>query len=99
MQKAGINVFLHAFLDGRDTPPKSALRYLQSLKNDKMIKTICGRYYAMDRYNNWDRIKLAYDVILHGVSKNLPRFKSAEDAVEHFYQKSITDEFILYLIS
>lgn len=69
----GVKVYIHAFLDGRDVAQKSATEYLaqffDEIGDDKNIKlaTIAGRYYAMDRDNNWDRIKLAYDAIVSGV--------------------------------
>lgn len=94
-------VFIHNFLDGRDTPQKSALEYLrnldskiQSLKNkDKfVISTICGRYYAMDRDKRWDRTKKAYDMLVHGEGA---KFKSYSDVILSTYKSGITDEFIL----
>lgn len=69
----GVKVYIHAFLDGRDVAQKSAIEYLtqffDEIGEDKNIKlaTMAGRYYAMDRDNNWDRIKLAHDAIINGV--------------------------------
>ena len=91
------NVYIHAFLDGRDTPPSSAKKYLKMLE-DKMqntnykIASISGRIYAMDREKRYDRLKLAYDVLVNGKNyKNI----SATRAVEESYNNGITDEFVL----
>ena len=92
------NVYVHAFLDGRDTPPKSALTYIKRLeafitKEDGIkIATIMGRYYAMDRDRRWDRIHKAYDAI---VQASGPGAKNAVSVIESSYQKQITDEFII----
>ncbi len=90
-------VYLHLFTDGRDTNDHSAYGYVKQLEekiseiNLGVITTICGRYYAMDRDNNWDRIKLAYEAIVsgHGV-----RYKSPKEMIEDSYDKEVTDEFI-----
>lgn len=67
-QSLGVeNLYIHAFLDGRDTPPQSAIGYLRDLEcqintmHYGKIATICGRYYAMDRDKRWDRLKLALE--------------------------------------
>ncbi len=92
------NLYLHLFLDGRDTLPKSALGFIDMLNNkmDELgigsIATISGRYYAMDRDNRWDRVKKAYDVIVNGLG---PVYKSAQDSINDNYAKDITDEFII----
>ncbi len=91
LTRSGVNVVLHAFLDGRDVAQKSALKYLAAVKNIK-IATLSGRYYAMDRDKKWDRIKLATDAIISGKGE---AFESAEKAVESSYEKSIFDEFLL----
>jgi len=91
LAKNGVKILLHAFLDGRDVAQKSALVYLKKIKNIK-IATISGRYYAMDRDQNWDRIKLAYDAIVLGIGE---KNSDAILAVENSYKKSISDEFIL----
>jgi 2,3-bisphosphoglycerate-independent phosphoglycerate mutase len=91
-------VFVHAILDGRDVPPKSALTYIEQLENKMKeigvgeIATVSGRYYTMDRDKNWDRIEKAYDAIVNGagVNKNF----SAKKAVEISYMEDITDEFV-----
>lgn len=82
-----IPVELHAFLDGRDTPPQSALQYTEKMNPS----TICGRYYSMDRDKNWDRTQKSYETIMLANSK---RVQSAQRAIEHYYSQGITDEFI-----
>ena len=96
----GINVYLHCFLDGRDTPQKSALIYLETLntelKDFKNIKiaTVAGRYYAMDRDNRWDRVEKTYNVIVNGdKNSNINEI----EAVENSYKQGINDEFVLPL--
>ncbi len=98
-KQLGLNkVYVHAFLDGRDTPPQSATSYIQQLEehmNDigvGEIASISGRYYAMDRDNRWERIKLAYDVM---TSANGNTASSAIQAVENSYDEGINDEFII----
>lgn len=94
--KNDINVFIHCFLDGRDTPQKSALVYInklidetKDLKNIK-IATISGRYFAMDRDKNWDRISKAYDIIVNSdINNNI----TSIDSINNSYIKDITDEF------
>ena len=92
------NIYLDLCLDGRDTYEKSALKYLDILNNkiQKLglgkISTISGRYYAMDRDNNFDRIKLAYDAICYGDAKT---FKNYKELIEENYNKGITDEFVI----
>lgn len=87
----------HLFTDGRDTKIKSGKHFVKSLEekinNDKTYKicTISGRYYAMDRDNNYDRIKLSYDTITRGVGK---KFKTVDNLFDYYYEKGITDEFI-----
>lgn len=91
-----INV--HAFLDGRDTPPKSGINFLSSLQNylDSLrvgrIATLSGRYYAMDRDNRWERTKLAFDAIVYGIGD---RFENGADALADSYGKGVTDEFVV----
>ena len=90
-------VYLHAFLDGRDTPPKSAAKYLNILEDELKkyklppVASVMGRYYAMDRDNRWERIKKAYDCLLMGLGN---RAKTAVEAVEESYKNDITDEFV-----
>lgn len=89
-------VYIHAFTDGRDTDPKSGLGFLRDLqlhlnKTTGKIATVSGRYYAMDRDKRWERVKLAYDVLVHGIGE---KATDAIAAVEQSYAENITDEFI-----
>ena len=89
-------VYLHAFTDGRDTDPKSGLAFVadveSAMKNTVgKIATLSGRYYAMDRDKRWERVKLAYDTLVHAVG---PTAVSALDAIKQNYDNNITDEFI-----
>ena len=86
--KNKISYKVHAFLDGRDTNPKSALRFIGKISN---VATISGRYYAMDRDQRLDRTKLAFCNIISG---NAKKFASPQEAINHFYGKDISDEFI-----
>lgn len=90
----GLNVAIHAFLDGRDTPPKSALNYIQNfekqLPETASIVTVSGRYWAMDRDDRWDRVEKAVSAILSGLGS---RSVSAVDAIKTSYQNHISDEF------
>ena len=91
-------VFLHLFLDGRDTPPNSAEQFMldlnEKLKNFPNVKiaTVSGRYYAMDRDKRWDRVEKAYVCLTEGVGN---RATSALEAIRASYQAKITDEFVL----
>ena len=90
-------VFIHAFTDGRDTDPKNGINYLKDLSNHLKnsagrIATVVGRYYAMDRDKRWERIKKAYDLLVHGKGTE---YTDAIKAVEDSYASGITDEFIL----
>lgn len=98
LDAAGLRTCIHAFLDGRDTPPRSAQGYLHlfarmiaNLKGAR-IATVCGRYYAMDRDRRWDRIAKAYDAI---VAARAPRKPSADAAIAESYGNNIGDEFVL----
>jgi len=90
------DVVVHAFTDGRDTHPDSAPGYLEQLEGwlegRGTVGTVGGRYYAMDRDNRWDRVKLAYDAIAHAEGERAP---SSAQAVEAAYVAGKTDEFIL----
>ena len=92
------NVFVHAFLDGRDTPPASGKGYIEDLQAEMekigvgKIASISGRYYAMDRDNNWDRVKMAYDSLVTGEGIQAT---DAVKAMEESYAKEVTDEFVL----
>ena len=93
------NVFIHAFTDGRDVAPTSAAGFLKDLQeklnelNFGAIASVSGRYYAMDRDNNWDREEKAYDMLTLGTGVQFEG--SAEDAAKASYEKGVTDEFIL----
>jgi len=91
-----IPVLVHAFLDGRDTPPQSAKEYLETfeaaLPEGAKIATIIGRYYAMDRDKRWERVQKSYDLITEGAGKH---FATAAQAAEASYADRITDEFVL----
>ena len=91
------NVYVHCFLDGRDTPPASAEGYIAKLE-EKMkekeigkIASITGRFYAMDRDKRWERVKKAYDAMVNGVGQ---KAQTAIAAIEASYQKEIFDEFV-----
>ena len=94
----GLNeVYIHAFTDGRDTDPKSGLGFTTTLTRHLQnsvgkIATISGRYYAMDRDKRWERVKLAYDCLVHNAG---PRATSATNALEAAYAADTTDEFLL----
>ncbi len=88
--------FIHAFLDGRDTPPKSAKKYIERLENKiesscGVIATVSGRYYGMDRDERWERTKKVYDAIVNREGK---KAKTAIQAIEKGYNRDETDEFI-----
>ncbi len=93
----GVPVALHAFLDGRDTPPKSARGYVKKLLqdieglSDVDIATVSGRYYAMDRDNRWDRVGRAFEAITAGRGEPA---NSALDAVDQAYAEDQSDEFV-----
>ena len=93
-------VFIHAFTDGRDTDPKSGLGFIKQLENHLKtstgkIATITGRYYAMDRDKRWERVKLAYDALVHNQGSLA---KDASSAIEECYKNNLTDEFIKPII-
>ncbi|GAA0179404.1 2,3-bisphosphoglycerate-independent phosphoglycerate mutase [Clostridium sediminicola] len=91
-------VYLHAFLDGRDTPPTSAINYIEEIEDymDEIgvgkIATLSGRYYAMDRDNRWERVELAYDALVNGKGE---LSVSAMKAIEASYHDNKNDEFVL----
>ena len=92
------NVYIHAFLDGRDVPPTSGKGYVEELEEKikeigiGKIATVSGRYYAMDRDKRWERTKLAYDAMVLGKGK---QSTSAVEAVEKSYKEEILDEFVV----
>ncbi len=97
ISEANIKIFLHLFLDGRDAPPKSALKYLHEFKSqiedikDLQIATISGRYFPMDRDHRWGRVAKGYSAITEGIgiSANNP-----DEAINNGYERNETDEFI-----
>jgi 2,3-bisphosphoglycerate-independent phosphoglycerate mutase len=93
--KQGVKVVVHAFLDGRDTPPKSAQTYLSRLvahlEGKGTLGVVCGRYWAMDRDKRWERVQRAYDAI---VSAKAPIAASAAAAVDASYAVGKDDEFV-----
>jgi 2,3-bisphosphoglycerate-independent phosphoglycerate mutase len=95
---AQIPIIIHAFLDGRDTPPQSAVIHMEEFLNNVkanqkiQIGTVSGRYYAMDRDQRWDRIYLAYEAIVKGVGQSV---YSALNAIEDSYNRNTTDEFMI----
>lgn len=89
-------VYVHAFMDGRDTDPRSGLGYIKDLENclagtGGKVASVIGRYYAMDRDKRWERVKLAYDMLLEGKGKAT---NNVQQAIEESYQEDVTDEFI-----
>jgi 2,3-bisphosphoglycerate-independent phosphoglycerate mutase len=92
------SIYLHLFLDGRDTPPNSAEQFVLAL-NEKLkaysevkIVTVSGRYYAMDRDKRWDRTEKAYVCVTEGMGNKAP---SALEAIRKSYQQKVTDEFVI----
>jgi len=98
LAEAGVPVAVHAFLDGRDTPPKSAGSYVKQFQTevagirDLRIATVCGRYYAMDRDKRWDRVERAYRAIVSGAGE---RADDPLQAIEAAYARGETDEFVV----
>ncbi len=98
---AGVPVWLHCFMDGRDTPPSSGAGYMAEVltaiagQDDIRIGTVCGRYYAMDRDNRWDRVKRAYDILVEGPGEaGGVAAGDAGAAIQASYAEDIHDEFI-----
>ena len=91
------NTYVHCFMDGRDTDPKSGAGFIgQLVEHNAKIASIIGRYYAMDRDKRWERVKVAYDLLVNGEGK-----KAADmvKAVEESYAEGVTDEFILPIVN
>ena len=89
-------VFVHCFMDGRDCDPKSGKGFVADLESEMAktcgkVATVCGRYYAMDRDKRWERVKLAYDMLVNGEGA---KFTSATEAIQASYDEGVTDEFI-----
>ena len=101
-KKEGLSdVYVHCFLDGRDTPPASGKGYIEELEAEMRkigvgtIATVTGRYYAMDRDNRWERVERAYRALTLGEGKTT---ESAAEGVEESYQAEVTDEFVEPLV-
>jgi len=98
VSQAGVPVFVHAFLDGRDTPPKSAKGFLEKFLADLhnlagvRLATLSGRYYAMDRDKRWDRVEKAYRTIVDAGGR---RFDDVFAALKSSYAEDVTDEFVV----
>lgn len=90
-QRRGKKIWLHAFLDGRDCPPKSALSYIKQISNIPFA-TIAGRFYGMDRDHRWERTQAAYSALMTGSASQT--FSSCERYVATCYENSLSDEFI-----
>jgi 2,3-bisphosphoglycerate-independent phosphoglycerate mutase len=93
-------VFIHAFTDGRDVDPKSGVIYIQDLENyientTVKIASVIGRYYAMDRDKRWERVKLAYDLLVNGTGTHT---KDVVQSIKHNYLNNVTDEFMPPLV-
>jgi len=95
LTEAGVPAYIHAFADGRDTPPRSAAEYLQRLTGalpaTVPIATVSGRYYAMDRDKRWERVEKAYRAVAEADG---PRFTDARAAITNAYAADVSDEFI-----
>lgn len=90
------NMFIHAFMDGRDTDPNSGLQFILDLEDHLqestgIIASAIGRYYAMDRDNRWERVKLAYDLLVNGIGKPS---NDISESIQKSYDAGISDEFI-----
>ena len=96
-EKYGIKqTFVHCFMDGRDTDPRSGKGFIQELTDhikgtNTTIASIIGRFYAMDRDKRWDRVKVAYDLLIQGEGKQA---KDMVEAMQESYDEGVTDEFI-----
>jgi 2,3-bisphosphoglycerate-independent phosphoglycerate mutase len=97
LSAAGLRVFVHAFLDGRDVPPKSALGFIKIFEASiaglpgVRIATISGRYFAMDRDKRWDRVQLAYDALVDSAGHHAT---DAQTAITDSYMQGVNDEFV-----
>jgi 2,3-bisphosphoglycerate-independent phosphoglycerate mutase len=95
------NTFIHCFMDGRDTDPKSGIGFIRQLqehcaKSEGRIASIVGRYYAMDRDKRWERIKEAYDLLVKGIGK---KSDDMVKAMQESYDEGVTDEFIKPIVN
>ena len=94
------DLFIHGFLDGRDTDPHSGLNFIRELETHLThsagtLASVIGRYYAMDRDNRWERVELAYDLLVNGEGQQT---LDLTEAIQQSYDKNITDEFILPIV-
>jgi len=94
------NVYIHAFLDGRDTDPNGGIKYITDLENyvsntNVKVASAIGRYYAMDRDNRWERVRKAYDVMVNGEGTHT---HDIQKAITDSYAEGVTDEFILPIV-
>ncbi|WPX97126.1 2,3-bisphosphoglycerate-independent phosphoglycerate mutase [Candidatus Bandiella euplotis] len=93
LSQQGVKVILHAFTDGRDTSPQSAINYVQKISEREIhIASISGRYYAMDRDKRLERVSAAYNAI---TGQSSTTFDDAKDYIEHNYDNNVSDEFII----
>lgn len=95
------DVFIHCFMDGRDTDPRSGKGFIEEIENNcsksaGKIASIIGRYYAMDRDKRWDRVKEAYDLLVNGTGK---KSDNMVNAVQESYDEGVTDEFIKPIVN
>ena len=91
------NTYVHCFMDGRDTDPKSGAGFIgQLVEHNAKIASIIGRYYAMDRDKRWERVKVAYDLLVNGEGR---KATDMVKAVEESYAEGVTDEFILPIVN
>ena len=99
-QKEGIQkVFVHVFTDGRDCDPRSGKGFIQKLEMNLFgakIASLCGRYYAMDRDNRWERVKLAYDMMVKGQGE---KSRNLSEKIQESYNIGVTDEFIKPIVT
>lgn len=100
LKDKGFPVYIHAFLDGRDTDPNGGITYLKTLLDhiegsNVRLASVIGRYYAMDRDNRWERVKLAYDLLVKGAGKSTSDILSE---IQSNYDSDITDEFMPALL-
>lgn len=95
------NTFIHCFMDGRDTDPKSGIGFIKQLEQHTaqsagVIASIVGRYYAMDRDKRWERVKEAYDLLVNGQGAS---FSNMEQAMQASYDAGVTDEFVKPIVN
>lgn len=96
LKEEDVEVYIHAFLDGRDTDPKGGEKYLTTLENhiqgtNAKVATVIGRYYAMDRDNRWERVQKAYHLMVNGQGT---KTQNIIDSVKQGYEDGLTDEFM-----